>query len=209
MDILSFLPSLVPTLVLALLLAFVLARAHKRGQDDDKPARKKGTISEWPYTLRPVLTEREQVLFHRLRKALPEYIVLAQVQLSQMITVRTRVESRQAWLNKIAQKSVDFVVCNHDLSVLAVIELDDGSHDTQTQIKRDRDKDKALKHAGVRIIRTREIPSVESIRKSFGQRVDTPASAGTSEVVPSAIDGLDIGHSTVFPSMLEEDHTRP
>jgi very-short-patch-repair endonuclease len=209
MDILSLVPLAVPTLVLAAVLTILLVRARRRGLDDSKASKKRGEPSEWPYALRPVLTEREQVLFHRLRKALPEYIVLAQVQLSQVITVKSRVESRQAWLNKIAQKSVDFVVCSHDLSVVAVIELDDGSHDTQAQAKRDRDKDKALKHAGVRIVRTREIPSVESIRKTFGQRVDASEAAANSELGPSAIDGLDIGHSTVFPSVLEEDHGRP
>ncbi|MFZ2629366.1 MAG: DUF2726 domain-containing protein [Rugosibacter sp.] len=34
----------------------------------------------------------------------------------------------QAWLNRINRMSADFVVCNKDSSIVAVIELDDATH---------------------------------------------------------------------------------
>jgi len=116
------------------------------------------------------MTDREQVLYHRLREALPDCLIFAQAQLSQVISVKYRTKNPQAWLNKISQKSVDFVVCQQDSSVLAVIELDDKSHNNAKQARRDADKSKALKDAGVKLIRVREVPSVSSICKAFGRK---------------------------------------
>jgi hypothetical protein len=39
----------------------------------------------WPFYLKRVLTQPEQVLYHRLVKALPNHIVLAQVQVSRVL----------------------------------------------------------------------------------------------------------------------------
>jgi hypothetical protein len=123
----------------------------------------------WPYQAKSILTEREQVLFHRLREAVPHFIVLAQVPLSQVIVVRPGTANRQAWLNKIIQKSVDFVVCRPDLSVVAVIELDDRSHLNAKQAARDADKTRALKDADVWLLRLPDIPSIEDLSKLLGQ----------------------------------------
>lgn len=147
------------------LLAILLFAKQKQGKaaaiDDGKP---------WPYQPRHILTDREQVLYHRLREALPDCLILCQVQLSQIIMVKHRAENRHTWLNKIIQKSADFVVCQADTSVLAVIELDDKSHNNPKQAARDADKSRALKDAGVRLIRAKEIPSVASLCRAFGRK---------------------------------------
>jgi very-short-patch-repair endonuclease len=117
----------------------------------------------WPMSSVPVLTQREQPLFWRLQKALPDHVVLAQVQLSRMMRVK-RTDKWRTWQNKIERKSADFVVCNKDFSVAAVIELDDSSHDRPDRRKSDADKDAALGGAGIRIIRWRSLPSDADIR---------------------------------------------
>ncbi|MGD9842223.1 MAG: DUF2726 domain-containing protein [Steroidobacteraceae bacterium] len=63
-------------------------------------------------------------------------------------------------------KSADFVVCNKDFSVVAVIELDDSSHDRAGRKKADADKDTALKPAGICITRwnTKAVPDEATIR---------------------------------------------
>lgn len=151
-------------LAVAALVILILAK-RKQGRaaatDDGKP---------WPYQPRHILTDREQVLYHRLREALPDCLIFCQVQLSQIIMVKHRAEHRHTWLNKIIQKSADFVVCQADTSVLAVIELDDRSHNNPKQAARDADKSRALKDAGVRLIRVKEIPSVASLCKAFGRK---------------------------------------
>jgi len=50
------------------------------------------------------------VLYFRLVRALPESVVLAQVQLSRFLGVK-KGSDYQSWLNRINQMSADFVVC--------------------------------------------------------------------------------------------------
>jgi hypothetical protein len=106
----------------------------------------------WPYCSKTPLSAPEQILYWRLVEALPGHIVLAQVGLSRIVAVR-QVADRQAWLNRILGKSVDFAVCRKDSSLVAVIELDDASHDRAARRSADETKNKALSAAGIRLIR--------------------------------------------------------
>lgn len=120
------------------------------------------------FTKRALMTRPEQVLFHRLVEALPGCIVFAQVQLLQMIRVG-KGGNRQAWFNKISRKSVDFVICRMDSSIIAAIEFDDPSHDEEKRKATDADKNAALEAAGIPLIRWkyRDMPSVDEIRTAF------------------------------------------
>jgi very-short-patch-repair endonuclease len=122
----------------------------------------------WPFYARKPLSEPEQILYFRLIKALPEHIVLAQVQLSRLLGVK-KGNNSQAWFNRINRLSADFVVCNKDSSVVAVIELDDASHEREDRQKTDAKKDKALASAGVRMIRwrTKALPDDAAIKQSL------------------------------------------
>jgi hypothetical protein len=124
----------------------------------------------WPYQPRRIMSDREQALYHRLREALPDCLVFTQLPLSQVVTVKYRTKSAHAWLNKISQKRVDFVVCQADSTVLAVIEFDDRSHNSGEPRKRDADTNKALRDAKVKLIRARAVPSVATICKVFGRQ---------------------------------------
>lgn len=107
---------------------------------------------EWPFYAKQLLSQPEQVLFHRLAKALPDHIVLAQVQVSQVLGVKKGVNFYE-WNDRINRLSYDFVICNKDGSVTAVIELDDKSHESKERIDVDKRKDKATASAGIRMIR--------------------------------------------------------
>jgi very-short-patch-repair endonuclease len=143
-------------LVAILVLAIVLGALVKRDAES----------GHWPLEAKRPLTTVEQKLYWRLTQSLPDNPVLAQVQLSRIMAVK-RVPKRQAWLNRIDRKSADFVVCNKDFSVAAVIELDDSSHDSAVRHKADADKDAALKAAGIPIIRwnVKSMPDGQSIRR--------------------------------------------
>ncbi len=99
-----------------------------------------------------LLNEKEQVLFHRLIEAMPNYYVMAQVRLADIVGVK-KSKNWQAWFNKVSRKSVDFVICNKSLAVLACIELDGRTHEQDERQKADNDKDHALKTAGIPVIR--------------------------------------------------------
>jgi very-short-patch-repair endonuclease len=132
--------------------------------------RRRGSDGPWPYFAKKPLTPPEQVLYFRLATALPDHMVLAQVQLSRMLGVK-KGNNYQSWLNRISQMSVDFVVCAKDATVLAVIELDDSSHQNDRRVAADEKKGRALSAAGIKLVhwRVRELPDDEAIRSALLQ----------------------------------------
>ncbi len=140
---------------------------------DSKP--KKESVDDmkvWPYVVRELMTAPERELYRRLQQALPDYLIFSQVQLSRIIDVAPEAQ-KQAWLNRINRMSVDFVICATDGSkILAAIELDDSSHDQAERIKADSKKDKALRSAGVPIIRwpVKGMPQPQQLRADFLKR---------------------------------------
>jgi very-short-patch-repair endonuclease len=126
----------------------------------------RGAAQPWPFYVRRVLTAPEQVLYHRLVRALPDHIVLAQVQVSRVLGVKKGARF-QEWNNRINRLSYDFVVCAKDATVIAAIELDDRSHESPDAERRDSKKDKASRDAGLRLVRwhVRAIPKDDDIRR--------------------------------------------
>jgi very-short-patch-repair endonuclease len=127
----------------------------------------------WPFYAKKPLSQPEQVLYFRLVEALPDHIILAQVQLSQLLGVK-KGNNYQAWFNRINRMSADFVVCNKDSSIVAVIELDDSTHQREDRLTADAKKDKALSSAGIRVIRwqVKAIPDIATIQSSVVSDVD-------------------------------------
>jgi very-short-patch-repair endonuclease len=78
--------------------------------------------------------------------------MLAQVQLSRLLGVK-KGNNYQPWPNRVKRMSTDFVVCNKNSSVVAIIELDDSSHKKADRQVADAEKGKALDSADVRILR--------------------------------------------------------
>jgi very-short-patch-repair endonuclease len=122
----------------------------------------------WPFYAKKPLSQPEQVLYFRLIEALPEHIILAQVQLSRLLGVK-KGNNYQSWLNRINRMSADFVVCTKDASIVAVIELDDVSHQKKDRQAADAKKDKALGAAEVKIIRwqVKSIPDILTIQAAL------------------------------------------
>lgn len=135
----------------------------------------KGLPDVWPYKMKRVLSEPEQTLYYRLKEALPECEVLAQVGLSRIIE-GPKGDAGMMWFRKISQKTADFTICLRDFSVVAIIELDESSHGSKGRKKADADKDKAITDAGIPIIRwnVKNIPSAEEIRKAIAGTHKTP-----------------------------------
>ena len=114
----------------------------------------------YPYQTRPLLTKREHHFYRLLRREADRYglIICPKVGLKDLMTVcGTRKYMR--YFRLIAQKHVDFVICDDDLRVLFAIELDDSSHDTKDARRRDRFKNRAFRAARIPLIRVREYDS--------------------------------------------------
>ena len=112
------------------------------------------------------LTPREQVLYWRLRKVMPEEIVLAQVAVSRILRVK-RGHRVRAWMNSVNRMTVDFVVCLPDGTIVAAVELDDATDGTPVRIARDDRKNQALQAAGIKLLRYANVPDEAQLRKAF------------------------------------------
>ena len=152
---------LVLVFLVIILVVFVAAMRKMRGRSGP---------DQWPFYAKHPLSPPEQVLYHRLVKALPEHIVLAQVQVSRVLGVKKGVNFNE-WNNRINRLSYDFVVCGKDATVLAAIELDDSTHERAARARTDAKKEKATASAGVRLLRWRvsALPDELEIRGAMGQ----------------------------------------
>ncbi len=150
-------------LLLIAIAAAVIAILKKRGG-------LAGGKEAWPFYAKKPLTQPEQVLYHRLVSALPECIVLAQVQLSRVLGVKQG-HGFHEWNNRINRMSLDFVVCLKDSTIVAAVELDDNSHEKESRKVADEKKNKALAAAGVALIRWQvsALPDEVAIRMAFAK----------------------------------------
>ncbi len=70
-----------------------------------------------PYVAKKPLTPTEVIFYNKLKEALPQFIVLPQVQLASFISVnKTLIKPNETfkWQNPISQQSVDYLLCKHD-----------------------------------------------------------------------------------------------
>lgn len=135
-------------------------KATKPVKGDDLPI--------WPFEPMPIMTDTEVLFFAKLQKAVPEYYIFSQVQLSRIIKPSEEAGSDKSfWFNRICRQSVDYVLVDKDAqTMLLAIELDDWTHDSASRNKADEKKDKALASAGLPILRfhAERMPSVAVIR---------------------------------------------
>jgi hypothetical protein len=127
------------------------------GNDAEKP---------WPVAAKGLLSEREQSLFDLLHRLYPDHRLFVQVALSQLIDVPLGHPGRWSIRARFSQLVADFVLCRPDMSILAVIELKDRTHEWPLRKAADARKTKALGDAGLRLVRipAGPLPSIESIR---------------------------------------------
>lgn len=126
--------------------------------------------AQWPFYAKKPLTQPEQVLYHRLVAAMPECIVLAQVQLSRVLGVKKGFNFH-VWNNRINRMSLDFLVCLKDSTIVAAVELDDKTHERASRVGADTKKEKALSAAGVALVRWQvsALPDENAIRQAFAK----------------------------------------
>jgi hypothetical protein len=161
------------TLILILLLAaaaFIaiakLGRLKKGGGRETE---------HWPVFPKQVLTPVEQQLYLRLIRAYPDHVVLAQVSFSQIIGVKKGHDFRAIW-NRYNRLTADFVLCNKDFSIAAVIELDDRSHDHPSRQDADRRKGAICEAAGIPLHRlnVNPLPNESELRDYIRPIESTP-----------------------------------
>ncbi|MDR2249150.1 DUF2726 domain-containing protein [Acinetobacter sp.] len=107
-----------------------------------------------------IISMNEQPTFMKLREALPEHIILAQVAFSAFMTAQG-----YATRNLFNRKVADFVVLDKIFNIVAIVELDDSSH--KGKEKFDAERDALIQEAGFKVIRYKRTPELAQIHVDF------------------------------------------
>jgi Protein of unknown function (DUF2726) len=147
------------------------------------------TLTGWPPQATRVMTTPERIAFGTLVRALPEYMILAQVPLSRFLSVPKR-NSYSDWLRRLGYQSVDFVVCDMTSQVIGVIEIQAAdSRNSERARKRLSRIGRSLKAAAIPLHVWTEnvLPSADAAREAVLPR---PTATGTdTEPVQSPLSG--------------------
>ncbi|HSQ72610.1 MAG TPA: DUF2726 domain-containing protein [Rubrivivax sp.] len=168
----EFLPSIasfvLPAAVLMLLTLLVL-RLRQRPTARRSPASLESldTVAAWPPEPVRVLSVAERQAHELLKRAMPGYLVLAQVPLARFIRVPSR-RSYGEWLQRAGSLSADLLLCDSGSKVLAVIDVR-ATQETERSRKRHERMSRVLKAAGihVHVWREGEMPSVSHVRSAM------------------------------------------
>ena len=111
------------------------------------------------YQARYLLTKNEWHEFKALQKIadLKGYIICPKVRLLDIIEPIKGQKKYMTLFYKVQSKHVDFVICDRDVHIKAIIELDDSSHDKEDRKERDQFVNEILQSVGYKVIHTRAI----------------------------------------------------
>ena len=141
-------------IVLLLLVIVYLIVGRKMGS-----AGKGSTDYSQAYQAKYLLTKNEWYEYKKLQQyaASKDWIVCPKVRVLDLIEPRKGQKNYLALINKVQAKHVDFVLCDKDLHIKAILELDDSSHDNADRQERDKFLDEIFASVGYKTIRTRSI----------------------------------------------------
>lgn len=111
------------------------------------------------YQAKYLLTRNEWYEYKKLKEyaKAKNLIICPKVRLLDIIVPRENQKNKKVLLWKIQGKHVDFVICDENLHIKAILELDDNSHNTRDRKERDQFVDEILTSVGYKVIRTRSI----------------------------------------------------
>jgi Protein of unknown function (DUF2726) len=148
------------------------------------------TLAGWPPQAMRVLSVPERMVLNALTRALPEYIVLAQVPIARFIRVPKR-NSYVEWLRRLGTQCADIVVCDMSASVIAVIEIQGPlGRISQRSIKRLGRLRRTLKNAGIplHVWVENALPNASEMRAAIlhlAPTTQTSDNSGASKAPPS------------------------
>ncbi|MBX3604186.1 MAG: DUF2726 domain-containing protein [Piscinibacter sp.] len=145
------------------------------------------TVAGWPPTATRVLTSAERLGYNILSRAVPGYMILAQVPLARFLKVPTR-HSYAEWLRRLGNQCADLVLCDMSSEVLAVITIQPPAEKlSERGRKRQQRMARVLRSAGIpmHVWIENALPSTEAAREMVMPRKPAPE-AGTPVPEPIA-----------------------
>lgn len=122
-------------------------------QEQEEPK----TNEPMPYTAAKLLTRREYAFFKALQPLAQKYnlMICPKIRLADLVSVPQ--ETKEAkWFNYIKAKHVDFTLCDMDLRVKLIIELDDSTHDRPDRQTRDDFVDRVFQQINIKLLHVRQ-----------------------------------------------------
>lgn len=163
------------TVLLLLTLLFMRVRQRQAGRRGSAASEALDTVAGWPPEPVRVLSVTERQAHELLKRAMPGYLVLAQVPLARFIRVPSR-RSYGEWLQRVGSLSADLLLCDSASRVLAVVDVR-AAQDTERSRRRHDRMGRVLKAAGIPVCiwRDGELPSLSHVRSSMAALVGAPS----------------------------------
>lgn len=182
-----------PATVLLLLTLLAMRRRQRQAGRRSATARDAvDTVAGWPPEPARVLSVTEREAHDLLKRAMPGFLVLAQVPLSRFIRVPAR-RSHAEWLQRVGSLSADLLLCDAGSRVLAVIDVR-AAQETERSRKRHERLGRVLKAARIQVHvwREGELPNLSHVRVALAPLAGTaaagikPASSRPMPLIPVA-----------------------
>lgn len=115
-----------------------------------------------------LLTKNEWKFYKEIKPITDKYNlhILAKIRLNDLVNVKKDLEKSEytKYLNKIQKKHIDFALCNpNNLEIIALVELDDDTHEKDDRKRRDEFINDLCKSVGYILIRTYDSNNFEKI----------------------------------------------
>lgn len=165
-----------------LLLTLLVMRVRNRSSANRNAAREAlDTVMGWPPEAARILTINERQAYDLLKRAMPGFLVLAQVPLSRFIRVPAR-HSYAEWLARVGSLSADLLLCDSGSKVLAVIDIRAQQESDRARRRHER-MARVLRSAGVHVFdwREGELPSANEVRHVMARLVGAKVEAGIAK----------------------------
>lgn len=154
-----------------LLLLTLLAMRMRQRNGRTAPREALDTVAGWPPEAARVLTITERQAYDLLRRAMPGFLVLAQVPLSRFIRVPSR-HSYGEWLQRVGALNADLLLCDAGSRVLAVIDIRAPQESERARRRHER-MARVLRKAGIQVFAWREgeLPALVEVRHAMSPLV--------------------------------------
>lgn len=137
------------SIVFILILTFIIFTLISAAKE-----KKKEVYVHGKYQKHMILTKTEQTFFDVLYSKCKEkeILIFPKVRLEDFIKV-VATENYNGYRNRIKSRHIDFLLCDRNLNIIAAIELDDPSHNTEQAAMVDKFKNNLYNTVGIRLYR--------------------------------------------------------
>lgn len=137
---------------------YYMNKSHKVAKNANQPEQEEPqTAEQLPYTAAKLLTRREYAFFKTLQPIAQKHnlMICPKIRLADLVSVPQGTKEAK-WFNYIKAKHVDFTLCDMDLRVKLIIELDDSTHDRPDRQTRDDFVDRVFQQINVKLLHVRQ-----------------------------------------------------